>query len=99
MKGPHGHPGQRAIVEGHVKEAAATVKAAKAQAAADSSVGSAGSLTKLIDQESRRAGIDPRIMEGIRAGESGHKSIRQKRRFFGILMGAVPAQSPTRFRN
>jgi len=29
-KGPHGHPGQRAILEGHVKEAAATIKAAKA---------------------------------------------------------------------
>lgn len=33
-----------------------------------------GNLTKLIEAESRRAGIDPRIMEGIRAGESGHGS-------------------------
>jgi hypothetical protein len=34
----------------------------------------AGSLTKLIDNVSKNAGIDPRIMEGIRAGESGHGS-------------------------
>ena len=33
----------------------------------------AGNLTKLIEQEARRAGIDPRIMQGIRAGESGHR--------------------------
>lgn len=33
-----------------------------------------GNLTKLIEDESRRAGIDPRIMEGIRAGESAHGS-------------------------
>ena len=32
----------------------------------------AGSLTALITAESERAGIDPRIMEGIRAGESAH---------------------------
>ncbi len=32
----------------------------------------AGSLTRLIDEEARRAGVDPRIMEGIRAGESLH---------------------------
>lgn len=30
----------------------------------------AGSLTSLIDEEARKAGIDPRIMHGIRAGES-----------------------------
>ena len=36
---------------------------------------SAGNLTKLIDAEAKRAGIDPRILEGIRAGESGHKDI------------------------
>lgn len=35
---------------------------------------SAGELTKLITEEAKRAGIDPRIMEGIRAGESGHGS-------------------------
>lgn len=34
----------------------------------------AGSLTALITSEAQRAGIDPRIMEGIRAGESGHTS-------------------------
>ena len=33
---------------------------------------SAGNLTKLINEEAARAGIDPRIMEGIRAGESAH---------------------------
>ena len=33
-----------------------------------------GSLTSLIDFEARAAGVDPRIMEGIRAGESGHGS-------------------------
>lgn len=33
-----------------------------------------GELTKLITAEAQRAGIDPRIMEGIRAGESGHGS-------------------------
>lgn len=41
-----------------------------------SSVGggsTAGSLTKLIDEEAKRAGIDPRIMHGIRAGESGRR--------------------------
>jgi hypothetical protein len=34
----------------------------------------AGSLTELIEEEARRAGIDPRIMHGIRAGESLHTS-------------------------
>jgi hypothetical protein len=32
----------------------------------------AGSLTALINAEALRAGIDPRLMEGIRAGESLH---------------------------
>ena len=31
-------------------------------------------LTKLITAEAQRAGVDPRIMEGIRAGESGHQA-------------------------
>ena len=31
-----------------------------------------GELTKLITAEAQRAGVDPRIMEGIRAGESAH---------------------------
>lgn len=31
---------------------------------------SAGSLTALIDEEARKAGVDPRVMHGIRAGES-----------------------------
>ena len=35
-------------------------------------VPNAGNLTKLITEVSKEAGIDPRIMEGIRAGESGH---------------------------
>ncbi|MER2197169.1 phage tail tape measure protein [Methylobacterium brachiatum] len=34
----------------------------------------AGSLTELINAEAARAGIDPRIMQGIRAGESGHRA-------------------------
>ncbi|MGN8092269.1 peptidoglycan DD-metalloendopeptidase family protein [Methylobacterium sp. 22177] len=34
---------------------------------------SAGNLTALIDAEAARAGIDPRIMHGIRAGESGKR--------------------------
>lgn len=34
---------------------------------------SAGNLTKLIEEESRKAGVDPRILEGIRAGESFHR--------------------------
>lgn len=34
----------------------------------------AGSLTALIDSEARKEGVDPRIMEGIRAGESAHSS-------------------------
>ena len=34
----------------------------------------AGELTKLITAEAKRAGIDPRLMEGIRAGESLHGS-------------------------
>jgi hypothetical protein len=33
-----------------------------------------GNLTALIAEVSRKHGIDPRIMEGIRAGESGHGS-------------------------
>ena len=33
----------------------------------------AGNLTALIEREARRAGIDPRIMQGIRAGESGRR--------------------------
>jgi hypothetical protein len=40
---------------------------------------SAGALTRLITEESQRAGIDPRIMEGIRAGESGHRSNYDKK--------------------
>lgn len=32
----------------------------------------AGSLTALIEEVSAKEGIDPRIMHGIRAGESGH---------------------------
>ncbi|WCS24464.1 hypothetical protein LOK46_25570 [Methylobacterium sp. NMS14P] len=36
----------------------------------------AGNLTALIEREARAAGIDPRIMEGIRAGESGHRHNR-----------------------
>jgi hypothetical protein len=35
---------------------------------------SSGSLTALINEVSAAEGIDPRIMEGIRAGESGHGS-------------------------
>lgn len=34
----------------------------------------AGSLTDLINQEAARAGIDPRILHGIRAGESGKRA-------------------------
>ena len=33
----------------------------------------AGNLTALIEREARRAGIDPRIMQGIRSGESGRR--------------------------
>lgn len=33
----------------------------------------AGSLTALIEAEAKKAGIDPRIMHGIRAGESGKR--------------------------
>ncbi len=40
--------------------------------AATPSGSDAGSLTDLITREAQRAGIDPRIMEGIRAGESLH---------------------------
>jgi hypothetical protein len=40
---------------------------------------SAGNLTKLIDEEAKRAGVDPRIMEGIRAGESSHGSNYDKK--------------------
>ncbi|SED73937.1 hypothetical protein SAMN05444161_3885 [Rhizobiales bacterium GAS191] len=36
--------------------------------------GKAGSLTALITAEAQRAGVDPRILEGIRAGESRHRS-------------------------
>ena len=40
---------------------------------------SAGSLTKLIDEAAAKEGIDSRIMEGIRAGESGHGSNYDKK--------------------
>jgi len=36
-------------------------------------------LTALIDDEAKRAGIDPRIMQGIRAGESGKGSRYDKK--------------------
>ena len=39
----------------------------------------AGSLTSLIEEEARRAGIDPRIMEGMRAGESLHRNSYDKK--------------------
>ncbi|WP_158812066.1 hypothetical protein [Beijerinckia sp. L45] len=39
----------------------------------DMDIGEPGDLTKLITQESKRVNIDPRIMEGMRAGESAHK--------------------------
>ncbi len=39
----------------------------------------AGSLTRLIEDEAQRAGVDPRIMEGIRAGESLHRSSYDKK--------------------
>ena len=38
------------------------------------SAAGAGNLTKLIDETAKRHGIDPRIMEGIRAGESLHRN-------------------------
>lgn len=34
----------------------------------------AGALTQRIEAEAKRAGIDPRLMHGIRAGESGHRA-------------------------
>jgi murein DD-endopeptidase MepM/ murein hydrolase activator NlpD len=37
------------------------------------SVSSADSLTRLVEVEAAKAGIDPRIMHGIRAGESGKR--------------------------
>jgi hypothetical protein len=40
---------------------------------------SAGNLTKLIEEEARKAGIDPRVMQGIRAGESLHTSRYDKK--------------------
>jgi hypothetical protein len=56
-------------------------EAAAARAMKDFAAGGskAGSLTELINEEARRAGIDPRIMQGIRAGESGHKSTYDKK--------------------
>lgn len=36
----------------------------------------AGNLTALIEREAKAAGIDPRVMHGIRAGESGHRHNR-----------------------
>ena len=36
-------------------------------------------MKALISQESAKAGIDPRVMEGIRAGESGHGSRYDKK--------------------
>ena len=47
----------------------------KSQQASDMPAGSSeGSLTSLLDAESKRAGIDPSILRGIRAGESLHGS-------------------------
>lgn len=39
----------------------------------------AGDLTTLISEAAAKEGIDPRIMEGIRAGESGHGSNYDKK--------------------
>ena len=60
---------------------------ALSRARGDSTVGSemdiagssAGNLTKLIDESAKKYGIDPRFMEGIRAGESGHGSKYDKK--------------------
>jgi hypothetical protein len=53
--------------------APASIRRRAAEGMADyKDVPNAGNLTKLITAEAQRAGIDPRIMEGIRAGESGH---------------------------
>jgi len=40
---------------------------------------SAGNLTALINEEASKAGIDPRIMQGIRAGESAHTNRYDKK--------------------
>jgi hypothetical protein len=53
--------------------APASIRRRAAEGMADyKDVPNAGNLTQLITAEAQRAGIDPRIMEGIRAGESGH---------------------------
>ncbi|MGE8128967.1 hypothetical protein ACQKQD_18500 [Methylobacterium sp. NPDC080182] len=45
-----------------------------ASSEAGAATGTAGSLTALYEAEAKRAGIDPRILHGIRAGESLHSN-------------------------
>ena len=72
MKGPHGHPGQRAILEGHVKEAAATVKAAKAAMAGGDGAGAASDSDKGAYKRpgrDKRAGLADRYKQAMRVAE------------------------------
>jgi len=58
IKGPHGHPGQHAILEGHVKEAAATIKAAKASmAGGDGGGGKTGEAMSAAMDQLRKEGV------------------------------------------
>jgi hypothetical protein len=94
MKGPHGHPGQRAIVEGHVKEAAATIKAAKAaMAGGDAQAGGNPTMAQMVAyarNQAIKSGVDPDIATGIMMQEGGLKKPGAK---FGPWGHSDPSKS------
>jgi hypothetical protein len=63
MKGPHGHPGQHAILEGHVKEAAATIKAAKELVAGSASDSDKGAYRQ--PSRDKRVGLGDRYKQAM----------------------------------
>jgi len=71
MKGPHGHPGQHAVLEGHVKEAAATIKAAKELVAGSASDSDKGAYRQ--PSRDKRVGLGDRYKQAMRVAEDEPK--------------------------
>jgi hypothetical protein len=67
MKGPHGHPGQHAILGGHVHEVAAAIKAAKAQGGSSASDSDKGAYQQ--PSRDKRAGLGERYKQAMRVAE------------------------------